>query len=537
LFPHLRASLPATADLQAGARFLAGLPAFLRRPISLEQARAIVAERLRSREAGLLAMLRHAVYGRASSPYLALLRMAGCEYGDVERMVRCEGVEAALLTLARAGVYLTVQEWKGRAPARRGSTELWIDPRMLCNPTATIHLLGETSGSRGPRTPVPMDLRFNWDHAVNRRLSLEARGAIGWRLALWSVPGGGEQMIALRFAASGNPPERWFSPIDPVEAGLHPRYRWSVRLMRLGSRAVGVHLPGPSYVSLDNPLPIARWLRHVLDAGDIPHIKTMPGSAVRLCQEAEAAGVDIDGARFTLTGEPLTAGKLAAIWRVGADAVSDYGSTESGAVAEWCAAPIEPDDTHLFEDQHAVIQPGLDSESVPLPSRALLLTSLRPTTPLHFFNTSLGDQAELSERSCGCPMETFGWRRHLHGIRSFEKLTLADVNLLDVDVVRVLEQTLPSRFGGGPADYQLVERTATEGPSTLSLVIDPSIGPLDEAAVVETFLEALGAVGGTERLVEAVWREGRVLKVERRTPHQQATGKVLHVHVERPVRS
>ena len=527
----LRTSLPEVADLRAGARFLADLPAFLRCPIGLEQARAIVAARLRSREADLLAMFRHAVYGRGSSPYRALLRLAGCEYGDVEGLVRSEGIEAALLTLARAGVYLTVQEWKGRAPARRGSGELWVDPAALCNPAATIHVLAESSGSRGPRTPVPMDLRFNWDHAVNRRLSLEARGAIGWRLALWSVPGGGEQMIALRFAASGAPPERWFSPVDPADSSLHPRYRWSVRLLRLGARLAGARLPAPEHAPLENPLRVARWLQRVVREGGTPHVKTMTSSAVRLCQAAESAGLGVEGARFTLTGEPVTAGKLAIIRRTGADAVSDYGSTESGGVAEWCAEPAEPDDTHLFEDLHAVVQPGADGASLGLPGKALLLTSLRPTAPLLFLNASLGDQAELTKRNCGCLMEQVGWTKHLHDIRSFEKLTLEGVNLLDVDVVEVLERVLPARFGGGPTDYQLLERVATEGPSQLVLIVDPAIGPLDEAAVAETFLGALGSAGGAERVAEVVWREGGALKVERRPAHQQASGKVLHVHV------
>jgi hypothetical protein len=72
-------------------------------------------------------------------------------------------------------------------------------------------------------------------------------------------------------------------------------------------------------------------------------------------------------------------------------------------------------------------------------------------------NLSLGDHARLERRACGCPLERLGWDTHLETIRSFEKLTAAGMNFLDVDVIRVLEEILPARFGGGPTDYQLQE--------------------------------------------------------------------------------
>ena len=68
-------------DLRAGARLLAELPAFLRRPIDVGEAEALVRQRLASREAGFLALLRHAVYPHAESPYRKLLEQAGASTG------------------------------------------------------------------------------------------------------------------------------------------------------------------------------------------------------------------------------------------------------------------------------------------------------------------------------------------------------------------------------------------------------------------------------------------------------------------------
>jgi hypothetical protein len=108
-------------DGAIGLRLLWRLPMALRRPISLEQARAILRRRLERREADFLALVCQAIYANPGSPYRQLLSLAGCEYGDLERLVGRDGLERALQVLYRGGVYLTVDELKGRRPIVRGS--------------------------------------------------------------------------------------------------------------------------------------------------------------------------------------------------------------------------------------------------------------------------------------------------------------------------------------------------------------------------------------------------------------------------------
>jgi len=74
-------------------RLATGLPAFLRHPISVDEARTWVLRRMQEREDVFLDKLEHAVFANRRSPYLALLQAAGCTRGDVERMVRQDGVE------------------------------------------------------------------------------------------------------------------------------------------------------------------------------------------------------------------------------------------------------------------------------------------------------------------------------------------------------------------------------------------------------------------------------------------------------------
>ena len=239
-----RWSLP--SEFMLAARFVSRIPPLLRRPISPADALDVLSRRLRERETDFLALVQDAVYARPGSPYQRLLAVAGCEYGDLASMVQKEGVEAALQALVRAGVYLTVDEFKGRKPTVRSGVTIPVSPGLLSNPWSTFHVPVRTGGSRGASTAVQIDLDFIRDRAVDNAVALAARGGLGWRHALWGVPGGAAVVRLLEFSAFGERPVRWFSQIAPDAPGLHRRYRWSARAIRLASLAAGRPLPAPS---------------------------------------------------------------------------------------------------------------------------------------------------------------------------------------------------------------------------------------------------------------------------------------------------
>jgi len=519
-------------DLKAGVGFLTRLPSFLRHPLSVVESRAILKRRLEQREADFVALVRRAIYDHPPSPYRQLLRLAGCEYEDLEKLVSQDGVEGALRALFRHGVYLTVDEFKGRRPAARGSSAVAVDPARLRNPLTVFHVPIRSGGSRSRGTPVPIDLGFVRDCAVNTCLALNARGGAKWLKANWEVPGGGAMFRILKYSSFGAAQVRWFSQLDPATAGLHPRYRWSARVMRWGSVLAGVPLPRPQHVPIENPLPIADWMAEMLRTGHTPHLFTFPSSAVRLCQAAVDAGTDLTGAQLMVGGEPVTAVRLATIRRAGAQAVPRYGSIECGPIGYACVAPAFPDDVHLLHDLHAVIHPERN-EDHGLPTNALLISSLRPTAPFVLLNVSMGDEATGTKRTCGCPLEQLGWTTHLHTIRSYEKLTAGGMNFLDTEVIRVLEEVLPVRFGGGPTDYQLLEEEAEDGRPRLRLLVHPGVGPLDPEALREAFLTGIGPGSGAEKVMTLAWRQAGMLRVERRAPLATGSGKILHLHVDR----
>lgn len=494
-----------------------------------DEARATLRDRLENRGRDFCTLMKSAIYGNTESPYLELLKNAGCTYDDLEELVRDEGLEDALSRLFQDGVYLTCNEFKGREEIRRGGRIIPGGPSLVRNPNARVHIRAHSGGSGGKSVPVLIDLGFVRDRAANHALVLEARGGFGWDHAIWGIPGNTDMVRILELAAMGLAPGKWFSQVDPSSPMLHPRYRWSSRVMRWAGRVYGERLPAPEYVPLSDPGRILDWLGERARAGRTVHIVTWASGAVRIAQEAGRSGTDLSHVRFSIGGEPITSTKLETIRRTGAIAVPRYLAMECGYVAYGCLKPSGPDDLHVFDDMQAVITAGAAGLSRGLPPQALLLSSLRPRAPFILLNVSLGDQADFGEGSCGCALEKTGWTKRIRNVRSFEKLTAGGMTFLDTDIIRVLERDLPSRFGGTLFDYQLAEEEDGDGRPRLRLVVHPSVGPLDPDLVKQAFLEAAGAGAGVERVMSLQWRDAGFLEVERKPPQLAPSGKIVHL--------
>jgi hypothetical protein len=295
-------------DLLIGGRFLLNLPGYLRRPLTFDEARTTLRDRLERREADFVSIARRAIFEYPASPYRDLLDHAGCGLGDLERLVRAEGVEGALGSLFHRGVFLTVHELKGRRPVTRGGTTLAFDPARLRNPLAAAQVPTRTGGGRGASARVPTSFRYIRETSVNRLLTLSLQGGTAWITALWMVPSAGALLQMLRYAG-------------------------------LGSRPV-------------------RWMSGVRQSGRTPHLSTSPSGAVLVCQAAIRAGITLRGAQIPTNSEPMTPARQNVIRGAGVRGVARYGTVEAGSIAEGCLAPVEADDLHLFHDLYAVIQAG-----------------------------------------------------------------------------------------------------------------------------------------------------------------------------------
>jgi hypothetical protein len=162
---------------------------------------------------------------------------------------------------------------------------------------------------------------------------------------------------------------------------------------------------------------------------------------------------------------------------------------------------------------------------------AFYFTTLLPTAPKLMLNVESDDYGIIEKRACGCPLESYGFTDHLRHIHSFRKLTGEGVTLIGSEMVRILEEVLPSAFGGSPLDYQLLEEEDEKGYTRLSLIVSPKIKITDEKVVIDTVLESLGNGSDSADLARAIWTQAKTLQVKRVNPIQTTRGKQMPLYV------
>ncbi|MDF1555056.1 MAG: hypothetical protein P1P84_18445 [Deferrisomatales bacterium] len=521
--------------LRMAGRGLRDLRRFLADPLTPAAARASIVTRLDNRDELLIDLVRDAVYGHLNSPYLPLLRHAGCEFGDFVRLVRSEGAETALNQLATEGVYVSVEEFKGRVPIVRGGLTVKVGAGDFDNPHLAPHIESQTGGGRGPGTRVAYELGFlaeSW--ATHLAIGFEALGMdnrVPYGMWLPTRPGAGP-VVLLAHTKCGFPPTQWFSPLTPH--GFRPSMwnRLSAHgLLGLG-RLYGVGWPRPEYVALGDAGRVALWIHTQLQREGGCWFNSYTGTAVRVCQAAVRAGLDLSGATFLFGGEPLTEAKHAAVIRAGVTRqLVMYGSMDAGYLGLSCFHGQRCDEVHLFDDAFAFIERTRQVAHAGVSVKALLASSLLPMAPKVLLNVEIGDFGVLSRRPCGCVWEQMGLTRHLHTIRSFDKLTSEGMTFVGTDFVRVLEEVLPEQFGGGPGDYQMIEEEDQTGRTRVSIVVRPEIGHIDQKRLIQTVLSALSQGQDSHRMMARIWSESGTLRVLREQPFVTTAGKVLPLHI------
>jgi hypothetical protein len=511
------------------ARLGRDLPPFLRTPLRLEEARARVRWRLANRDRSFLSLVDRAVYGHARSPYRRLLAHAGCERGDLEALVAREGLEGALAILAARGVYVSFDEFKGRRPAVRGSAHFAFSDRDFDNPLHGVHLVVYTGGSGGRPTPVRRSLRFLAEGTQSFGLVAEAHGIRRSRIVFWFGASPFWGLVQLKL---GNPVDAWFSPAERLPWLPAIGLRYVTLLARLADR----RLPFPVYCDLQEPERLARWLTRGPAADRPVLVNTSASSAVRIAGAAARMSRTLDGVTFHCRMEPLTDARRRLIEESGARAMPEYGSNELAFLSFGCPTGVASDDLHLCSDLYAATERQRAVHDGGPTVGALLLTTLSDATPKIAINAELGDSARIEERDCGCLLGELGLRTHLSEIRSFEKLSSEGTTFIRSDVMRILEEQLPARFGGTAPDYQLVEEETADGATVLALHVHPDVGALDAEAVRAALLQELGRGDMLDRYQARLVERAESIVVRREPPLATAAGKVLPFHLARGVR-
>lgn len=522
-------------SLKMYARYAVGLPQFLRNPISLADAEALIRRGMEQREENFLKLIERGVFGFPKSPYARLLRLARCEMGDLRQMVHRQGLSSTLLLLREAGVYVTFEEFKGREPIIRHGESFTVKSGDFQNPFMRRSYESETGGSTGAGTRVGHDLDHLAMQAAHQMLLLSAHGALDMPSGLWRgvLPDSSGLNNVLRSAHHGQAPVKWFSPSQAGEPPPEFRFQVGTYGTVILSHLVMRPLPWPQIVAIDQAIVVARWMADTIQRHGSCGLNTAVSRALRVCLAAQKAGLDLKGAVFQIAGEPPSPAKVAGITASGARYFTNYSFTEAGRVAIGCANPVSPNDLHILRDAFEVIPydrhvPGTDRVV-----SALNITSLATTTPQILLNAEIDDYGIVEDRSCGCALEGLGYHQHVRDIHSFRKLTGEGATLVGTDMIDVLERVLPARFGGSALDYQLAEEEDSQGFTRLVLRVSPQVRIEDDKQLVDTVLMKLAATSIMADRAQAIWAQAGTIQVKREEPIWSGRGKLMPLHLDR----
>jgi hypothetical protein len=307
-------------DLKMYRRFAWGLRKFLHHTLSLEEAQAIVRRRVAERETNFLRLVERGIFGYSRSPYRPLLQWARCDMGDIQNLVRAQGIEGALRALREAGVYIAFEEFKGRQPLVRDGHVMAVKPSDFDNPYLNRHYQTETGGTTGAGTRVEHDLEHLAAQAPYLMLTRQAHRVLDVPTAVWRgiLPDGSGFNNVLRPAHFGRVPEKWFSPIVARDVRPSLKYHLATYGMVALGRLFGVSIPWPQPVHLDQAIVVAQWAAETLKTHGACLISAPVSRALRVCVAAGEAGMDLTGATFMIAGEPPTPAKVRGITRTGA---------------------------------------------------------------------------------------------------------------------------------------------------------------------------------------------------------------------------
>jgi hypothetical protein len=510
--------------LEAFGRFLCALPGYLKTPVSCEIARATILSRMEKRNENFLGMAQRCIYQNPRSPYMPLLRAAGCEYSDMESFLASNELESLLTRLLEAGVRIPLEAYKGRKPLEHAGTQLFFTEEDFNNPILSHGWEGRSGGSTGRPSRMLIDLDYLEGRVPYEQVMFHLLDLHQTPLALWypKLPASIGLSNSLRYAKIGRIPECWFD-MKLSDRPLPFWHLWSLAAIIGLSRLSGIRFPWPRPVPLDDPQVILDWIAEKIRRRGRCAVQSTVSGVVRICRAAAGRGFDLDGVQFITGSEPLTASKHAEIVARHARVFLRYHCVDIGSVAAGCGAPAEIDEVHLLSDTVAIAVPDASAGD----SHPLCFTSIMGRGPKIVLNLDLGDQAVITKRRCGCVYEEMGFHTHLAHVRSSTRSTAEGIALLYSELIRISEEILPRLIGGTVLDYQWIEDEDPEAGSLtrLWLRISPRLGAIDEESLRRTILAEIGRKDSAQRFYAQLLGDAATLKILRENPHATAAGK------------
>jgi hypothetical protein len=510
------------------ARMSIGVYRLLRAPENPDPESCVLTQ-MSNREQTFLSTVQKAVFENPANPYARMFKLAGCSYQDLKESVERDGLEPSLAAIHRAGIYLAHDEFKGTKPIVRSGETIAADEGSFLNPVVSGSYESRSGGSRSAgtvtRNNLVNQLYRQCQYAfLEKEFNLDSRALVGVMPILPSAWGLGH---CLRAARRGKPFERWFAIGGTLRDSGH--YRAVTRAMCFLARAMGAYVPSPTYMQPNDFSHAAEWIAKKRKEGISCYIRGVTSPCVRIAASALDRGLDIRGTVFLVGGEALTDPKRQTIEAAGAEVFPIYHINEVGLIGYACRQMKRHNCVHLQRDGVAVISHRKTAPLSDTELDSLLFTTLLPFSPRVLINAEMDDAGVVGPAQCDCSRRKAGFVDQIADIYSYGKMTGHGITLIGTDVIRLLEEVLPKRFGGSPGDYQLVEKESPEQTQIL-LRVSPRTGIASLENLKQGFFQELRKLYGGS-LTSRQWRHCEALQVVMGEPYITGAGKVLPLHL------
>jgi phenylacetate-coenzyme A ligase PaaK-like adenylate-forming protein len=244
---------------------------------------------------------------------------------------------------------------------------------------------------------------------------------------------------------------------------------------------------------------------------------------------ATANGLDLTGCSALTAGEALTEAKRRVIESSGMTVYSSYGTTDFGGIGMPCAQMTEGNCGHVMKHAIALVSRKQETAWTDTAVNSLYATSLLPQSARIFINAEIGDTGVIESATCDCLFSKLGFDLQVRDIAAISKVTAQGVTIEISELVPLLEEALPARFGGHPGDYQLCE-TEAGSQTELVLRISPGVSKASAEEILTHFLGEVKCVyGGSLSVVS--WLHSSGIRAEVAPPILAATGKFRAVRL------
>ena len=198
---QLRSNL---SNIKSTLALTAALPRYFREQITVQQAEEEIKRLLDNRVERFFELIRTRIYERPDSPYLKLLKHAGCEFSDLHAQVCRHGLEGALVQLAKEGVYLTSDEFKGKKDVVRGGQTFRVSPDDFALRASSAGFITQSSGTANAPFTAFSSLEGRALQAMGAAIGYAANDRFSCANAVYQPILAGPQLLQRGGVADGN---------------------------------------------------------------------------------------------------------------------------------------------------------------------------------------------------------------------------------------------------------------------------------------------------------------------------------------------